>query len=134
MEKRFLYWDSIFLLLIAVLYFLTQRGIVPAIMYSVMASIFALFIFPGKLWGIFKLNTSGITETFFRVLSNFIIASLISLTVLYLFAPESSLIKSIMLICNILNKVCLCYFIFRSRKKEAVLCVCCLFISGYWLF
>lgn len=54
MKRGFEYWDCISLLLIAILYFLTSKGVLPLFLYSVVSIIVTFAIVPGKLFFIWK--------------------------------------------------------------------------------
>lgn len=132
MKKGFEYWDCFFLLLIAILYFLTSKGIIPVFLYSAVSIIVTFAIVPGKLFFTWKKNLSGITEVIVYALSNLVIALLVSLTILFLIISKNNIIDVYSLTLRLLNIFCMLYFICKSRQKDAIFCLCGLFLPNYW--
>lgn len=133
MKKGFEYWDCFSLLLIAVLYFLTSKDVLPLFLYSAVSIIVAFAIILGKLFFSMRKKTFGLTDVVFYALSNLVIALLVSLTILYLVVSKNDIINVYSLILRLLNISCMLYFICKSRQKDAVFCLCGLFLPSYWL-
>lgn len=72
------------------------------------------------------------TEMAMYVLSNLVIALLVALTIMYLLIPKNNIISIYTLILRFTNIFCMLYFIYKSKQKDAVFCLCGLFLPGNW--
>lgn len=132
MQKGLKYIDCFSLLLIAIMFFLTAKGVLPLFVYSIVSIVVSFAIVPGKLFLISNNTRSGMTEIVIYVLSNLVIALLVALTILYLLIPKNNIISIYALILRLTNIFCMLYFIYKSRQKDAVFCLCGLFLPGSW--
>lgn len=132
MKKGFEYWDCFSLLLVAISYFLTSKGILPLFLYSVVSVIVIFTIVFGKLFFTWGKKPSEIKDIVFYALSNLVVALLVSLTMLYLVIPKDNIMLICSLILRLLNIFCMLYFICKSRQKDAIFCLCGLFLPSYW--
>ncbi|MDR1756415.1 MAG: hypothetical protein LBR65_05575 [Culturomica sp.] len=126
------YWDSIGIFVLAVLYFFTMKGVLPSFLYTITALLLSIVIVPGKLLLLFKNEHRKVLETYFYMISNVVVAGLIALTVVVMYLPENDLLTLGILICRIINIICLLYFILNAKRQDAIFCLSALFLPSYW--
>lgn len=108
--KQILKKDYILLLLLSVLYFLTIKGFVPAIIYLILALLVSFYFFPVKLFLGSNLEKYSTNKKIIVLLSYFVIGNIIALTTLVASQADLKFVRTAIFIYGFVNIAFLIYF------------------------
>lgn len=128
--KTLLKRDYIFILILAVLRFLSSKNVIPNFSYLLIALPLAFYFFPVKLFLDKSLFDETKSKKIVKVLSYFIISSIIVFSALLFYEDErNSFIVNTFLVYSLLNTILFFYFYFTENiSYYFILTLCASFL------
>lgn len=132
MIKTLKKYDYLLPLIAAVLFFLTQRAILPTLIYTIFIVLAGVYFFPLKdviLGDNLKLKEKNID--FLGLFANFILSVLLVISVLFLYLNDNDSFKMIIKILALINFGFLVYFYFKDKdNKRSIIHFCFVFFTA----
>ena len=125
-KQKIIQKDYIFLIILAVLNFLSTKEVIPNYVYLLIALLGSFYFFPIKLFLDKSLFTGPMKRKVIKVFSYFIISSIIVFSALLFYTDDgNNFIRTTLFVYGMLNLILLFYFYFTENISSSfILSVC----------
>ena len=125
-------YDYLLPLIAMVLFFLTERDVLPTLIYTIFIVLMGVYFFPLKdviLGDNLQLKEKNID--FLGLFANFILSVLLVISVLFLYLNDNDSIKMIIKILALINFGFLVYYYFKDNdNKRSIIHLCFVFFTA----